>query len=125
GGTAVLGIGGVVAFVAGSILLFDPNGVGGVDFAVSLPLIVAAALASAAFLILVAGMAMRARQRVVVSGVETMIGSRGEVVGWNGLEGRVRIMGETWNARAGVALIPGTPVRVRKIDGLTLEVERG
>jgi membrane-bound serine protease (ClpP class) len=123
-GTAVLGIGGVVSFVAGSILLFDPSGVGGIDFGVSWPVIAAAALTSAAFLIVAIGMAMRARRRVVVSGVEEMIGSRGEVIDWDGVRGRVRVMGETWNAHGSSVLSPGTPVRVRKIDGLTLEVEK-
>ena len=39
------------------------------------------------------------------------------------LPGRVRVHGETWSARTVVPLAQGQPVRIRSIDGLTLEVE--
>ena len=43
GGTIVLGIGGLVAFVAGALFLFDPSGAD-IRFGVALPLVLAAAI---------------------------------------------------------------------------------
>ena len=66
---------------------------------------------------------MRARRRPVVTGREQMIGSTGPVLDWRGVEGRVRVHGEWWNARSTAPLRPGQQVRVTAIDGLTLHVE--
>ena len=66
---------------------------------------------------------MRARRRPVVTGREQMIDSVGPVVEWRGGEGRVRVRGELWQARSATPLRPGQQVRVKRIDGLTLEVE--
>lgn len=116
-----LGIGGVVAFVAGSVMLLDTDVPG---FEIAWPIIGTLALSSAAFFILVVGMAIRARQRRVVSGAEEMVGSPGEVLedfvdghGW------IRVHGETWQAWSGVPLRRGTPVRVTAREGLRLRVE--
>jgi membrane-bound serine protease (ClpP class) len=68
-------------------------------------------------------MLMRARRRAVVSGVEEMIGSSGEVRDWSGLEGYVRVHGERWHARSDRSLVPGQSVKVTKVDGLTLLVQ--
>ena len=113
----------LVAFVAGSVLLFDPDAVRGVDFGVARPVIAAAALVSALFFMVALGMALRARHRPVVSGREHMIGSAGKVVAWEGGKGTVRVVGEVWNARAASPLFPGDPVRVVGVEGLTVIVE--
>ena len=123
-GTVVLGIGGVVAFAAGSILLFDPSGFAGVDFSLSWPVVASSTATTAAFMLLVAGMALKARKRAVVSGAEHMRGTRGRVVDWQGARGRVRVMGELWNARAAAPLAPGDLIRIAQVDGLTLVVEK-
>jgi membrane-bound serine protease (ClpP class) len=52
-----------------------------------------------------------------------MIGSRGEVIDWNGGHGHVLAHGERWMAKAAAPLDRGQRVRVRKLEGLTLEVE--
>ncbi|MGQ0664814.1 MAG: NfeD family protein [Pseudomonadota bacterium] len=122
-GVVVLGIGGLIAFVAGSIFLFDPAGFSGVDFRVGWPVILTSALTSAAFLTLVLGLALKARRRAVVSGVEEMVGGRGRVIDWAGPTGRVRIHGEIWQARGGAELAQGEDVRVVRLEGLTLIVE--
>src|SRR5260221_4629908 len=67
-----LGIGGLIAFVIGSVILVDAPG-----FRVPYPLIGGLAIASAAFLLAVAGMLVKARGRPVVSGREELIGSAG------------------------------------------------
>ena len=67
-----LGIGGVVAFGFGALLLIDSDSPG---FGIPLSLIGAVTLVSAAFVIGVAGMAAKARRRPVVSGAPRMIGA--------------------------------------------------
>jgi membrane-bound serine protease (ClpP class) len=115
-----LGIGGIVAFVVGSIMLIDIEAPG---FGISWQLIGGVALAAASMLLLLMTMFARSRQRPVTTGQEEMVGSRARVIEWGGGEGRVRVHGEMWHARGPAALQPGQEVRVIGIDGLTLEVE--
>ncbi len=121
-GIGVLGIGGLVAFVAGSIFLFEPTE-GGDEFSVPLPLIAVTSVTVAALFLFVLGSAFRARKAAIVSGVEDMIGAPAQVIDWAQQNGRVRFRGELWNARANAPLGPGDAVRVAAIDGLTLVVE--
>lgn len=115
-----LGIGGLAAFVAGSIILLDTEVAA---FSLSLPLVVALALTSLAFMMFVTGLALRQRRRPVVSGREQLLGSTGEALEAFAGEGRVHAHGETWSARSRVPLAAGQPVRITAIDGLVLEVE--
>jgi membrane-bound serine protease (ClpP class) len=122
-GIGALGIGGLVAFVAGSVLLFDPDAARGVDVRVAWPVIAAAALVSALFFLFGLGLALRARRRPVVSGRERMLGSPATVVAWEAGKGTVRVQGELWSARAPAPLQPGDPVRIVGLERLTLLVE--
>jgi membrane-bound serine protease (ClpP class) len=64
------------------------------------------------------------RRYRVQTGAEAMVGEGGEVIeAFVGGAGRVRVRGEIWTARSAAALERGEPVRVRSVDGLTLEVE--
>lgn len=121
-GFGIMGIGGIVAFILGGLFLFDPDQVD-IDFSVSTPLIIGAAIASAGILAGVLGVAVRSRQREVRTGAEQLIGSSGEVVQWSGQTGRVRVHGETWAARSGSVLLEGDPVVVTDREGLTLIVK--
>ena len=115
-----LGIGGVVAFVVGSIILMDSDVEG---FTVAWPLIVIIALVSALFFISVVWLAIKARRRKVVSGAEEMDRSVGVALeDFEGI-GRVRIHSEDWQARARVPVHRGQQVRVVARDGLVLTVE--
>ena len=116
----VLGFGGAAAFVIGSIMLLDTDVPG---FGVSWPLIAAIAVVSSASFMLVLMLLAKSRRRAVVSGPEEMLGSIGQVLDWEGHEGRIRVHGEIWKARAPRALQPGRAVRIAEIDGLTLVVE--
>ncbi|TXF12039.1 NfeD family protein [Pelomicrobium methylotrophicum] len=116
----VLGIGGIAAFVIGSIMLIDTEVPG---YGVPWELIGVFALVSAAFLILVLSMAMRARKRPVVSGVEEMVGAIGEMLedAPSG-EGLARVHSELWRVRAKGPLSRGQRVRVTAVKDLMLEV---
>ncbi len=116
----ILGIGGVAAFVIGSIILFD-TGVQG--FQVALPLLAAVTLLTLGFFIGVIGAAMKARIRPVVTGREELLHSIGTVLeDFEGM-GRIHIHGEDWGARSRVRVRRGQKVRVTALEGLTLHVE--
>jgi membrane-bound serine protease (ClpP class) len=114
-----LGIGGLVAFVIGSVILIDADIP---EFEIPYTLIGGLSAASAGFLIFVVGMLVRGRRRPVVSGREEMIGSRGELLEDCPGEGWARVHGETWRVRCAQPLRRGERVRVTAIDGLVLEV---
>jgi membrane-bound serine protease (ClpP class) len=116
----ILGIGGIAAFVIGSIMLMDSDVPG---FTIAWQLIGSIALVAGGLLMLVVSLLARSRRRAVVSGPEDMIDDIGPVLDWTGNEGRVRIHGEIWRARFDGTVSPGQDVRVVGIDGLTLEVE--
>lgn len=115
-----LGLGGVIAFVMGSVMLIDTDVPG---FQLSIMLIIGFAAASLLLLLMSAGFAIRAHKRPVVAGRQKMLGSEGtasadfEGTGW------IRIHGELWRAQCDVAVRAGQRVRVIDLDGLLLRVE--
>jgi membrane-bound serine protease (ClpP class) len=115
----VLGVGGVVAFVAGALLLFDA-GVPG--YGAPLPLIFGLAASSVAVVLLGASMALRARRRPVVSGREHLVGARGEVERVDADATWALVRGERWKVASAAALAPGQRVTVLGSHGLTLDV---
>ena len=120
GSFGVIGIGGVIAFVIGSIMMF-PSGAPG--FELSPAVIGGAVTVSAGLFLLVLSMLLRSRKRLVITGQEALLGAEGEALSWQGETGRVRIKGEIWRARAAGPLQPGTRVKVIDRDGLVLVVE--
>lgn len=116
----VLGIGGMISFVIGSVILFDEDGG---NLAVSIPLIASFALISAGFFMGVIGMAVKARGRPVVSGREEMLDATGQVMESFQGDGRIRVHGEIWKAHSAEPLRRGQQVRVTGVDGLVLKVE--
>ena len=115
-----LGIGGVIAFVIGSVILFDTQGTG---YAVSLPLILSLAVTSAGFFLFIVGAAVKARQRPVVTGREEMLSAEGVVIDDFEGSGRIRIHGEVWEAESSAPLKRGNHVRVTAVEGLVLKVQ--
>jgi membrane-bound serine protease (ClpP class) len=120
GSLGLIGVAGVVAFVIGAILMF-PGGTPGL--ALSRPVLAAASAASAAFFFLALAVLLRSRRRAVVTGAEALLGAEGETLSWQGAEGRVRIRGEVWRARAKGPLEPGMRVKVIAREGLVVVVE--
>ena len=115
-----LGFGGVIAFVIGSVILFDQETTG---YAVSLSLIFSLSLITAGFFLFIIGAAIKARERPVVSGQEEMLHMSGEVLDDFEGNGHVRIHGEIWRAASATALRRGDKVQVVAIDGLVLKVQ--
>ena len=115
-----LGLGGLIAFVVGSLILFDTD-VPGMN--VALPLIAAIATVGGLIVLGIAYIAARSMRRPVVTGVQGMIGDTAEVLqGFTGT-GRVRYRGELWNAHSDTELSAGQMARIVKVEGLTLWVE--
>ena len=115
-----LGLGGLVAFVIGSVMLIDTDVPG---YGIPWLLIVPVALTSGLFSFFVAGMAIKARARPVVTGAEQMIGAHGEILGDLNHEGWARVHGEQWRVRSTVPLTSGDRVQVRARHGLILDVD--
>jgi membrane-bound serine protease (ClpP class) len=115
-----LGVGGIIAFVVGSIMLMDTDLPG---FGISWQVVGGVALTAALLLMLMMTMLARSQRRAVVTGQEEMIGSVGQVLDWGTGEGHVRVHGEIWRARGPAGLAPGRKVRIKAIHGLTLVVE--
>ncbi|BBU29292.1 hypothetical protein BTHE68_30260 [Burkholderia sp. THE68] len=123
-----LGIGGVIAFAIGALMLIDTDVPG---FGVPIGVVIGLALFTALFVFTVSGVALKARKRPVVSGAEAMLGSVGVMLTNEGAapdvgNGWARVQGERWRVRsAAQAALPGEGARVRVISrhGLTLTVE--
>jgi membrane-bound serine protease (ClpP class) len=116
-----LGVGGLLAFVIGSVILLDETEIPG--FEIPYGLIAGVTVASAAFLFFVIGLAVRNRKRPVVTGREYLIGARAEALEDFDAEGWARVQGETWRVRSGAPVRRGQRLRVTSIDGLILTVE--
>jgi membrane-bound serine protease (ClpP class) len=115
-----LGIGGLVAFVVGSLILFDSDIPG---LRVGRPLIAAFATAGALTIAGIVYLAGRSLRRPVVTGTRGMIGASAEVVADFTGRGRVRYGGGLWSAHSAVPLSAGQQARIVKVEGLTLWVE--
>lgn len=115
-----LGLGGIIAFVLGSVMLIDTDLPGyGVSWALIAPLAGVSALLS----FVGGGMALRARKRPVLTGAEELLGAAGEVLEDIETEGWARVHSELWRVQSRVPLARGTKVRVTARHGLILEVE--
>ncbi len=115
-----LGMGGIAAFIFGSVILIDSDVPG---FGVSLPLIITIAASGALILLGIVWFAVRSRERPVVSGVEEMVGARAEALHDFDLRGQVWVHGERWAARTTTPVTAGQSLVVVRVDGLTLYVE--
>jgi len=115
----VLGIGGIISLVIGSVILIDTDVPG---FAISRPLIGGLALAGSLGLFAIIGIAVKARLRPVVSGREQLIGAAGTALADFHGEGEVFVHSERWSAVTETPLRKGQDIVVTGIDGLVLKV---
>jgi membrane-bound serine protease (ClpP class) len=117
----VLGIGGIAAFMIGSIMLMDADVPG---FRIALPVILALTTVSVGVLILVLNLLLRARKQPVVSGSSTLVGETADVVDSVGDDVHVCLHGEIWRVDCPNPLQTGDRVRIKKVSGLLLDVEK-
>lgn len=119
----VVGFGGIVAFVLGSLLLFEtPDS----NISVNRGIIGGAAATVAGFTLIVGWLVVRSQGRRPATGREGMIGELGEVRGPGVRPGSVKVFvhGEYWDAEADEPLEPGERVSVVSIEGMRLRVRR-
>jgi len=121
----VLGVGGVVAMILGALLLVRSPLTG---MGVSLSVAFGVAIPFAVIVILLMRLVMRSRGWKQATGKEELIGEVGEVTAAlapGGAPGMVRVHGELWQAvaPAGAGIPMGARARVKKVQGLMLEVE--
>jgi membrane-bound serine protease (ClpP class) len=117
----ILGIGGTAALVLGAVILIDTDAPG---FAVSVPIIAGVAVSGVILTLILARLAARSFRARVVSGAEDMIGAAAKVLQWQQGKGYVWVHGERWQARGPDMLSAGEMVRVTRLEGLVLHVER-
>ncbi len=115
-----LGLGGIVAFVFGAIMMFD-TGIPG--FGISITFVVLLAAIFALLFIWLISYVLTLRRRGAVSGKDSIIGGIGTALQDFTGEGKVWLEGEAWAARSSVEIEKDQQVIVRALDGLVLEVE--
>lgn len=114
-----LGIGGIIAFAVGSVLLLDTNVPG---FGIAWQVILLMSLFSAGFFLILMNLAIRSLRKKIVTGREALIGSEGKVIEVGADRLVVRIQGEIWKANSEKPLVFGQKIRVIKVSGLLLTV---
>jgi len=115
-----LGLGGVIAFVFGSVLLMDIDVPG---YAINRGIIGGIALGAAALLGLTLLLVHRARRAPLSTGDALTLGQSVVILEFDNGSGWARLGGERWRVVSSSTLRPGQRARVRRVDGLTLTVE--
>lgn len=117
----IMGIGGIVAFSIGGLMLFDTD----VEaFQVGLPAIGATAIVSALMIFVTISIALKVRRKAVSSGIETIVGERGRVL-TNPEDGcQVRVGAEIWAATSNDDISAGDDITVLSVDRLFLRVAK-
>ncbi len=117
----VLGMGGIVSFVVGSVMLMDRSVPG---YQIALPVIAGFSAVSVLLLVFALGMVLKSRRRAVVSGVQHLLGACAVVETVQSGVARARLDGELWELACEEPVRPGDTVKVDAIDGLTLQVSK-
>jgi membrane-bound serine protease (ClpP class) len=114
-----LGIGGIVAFGVGSLILIDDE-----NLRISLPVIIGTTGTSAVFILLLMSRMITLRKKKVRIGEEALVGMIGEAAKDFDGEGKIWIFGELWQAKSSDPIHKGEKVKITSRDGLELTVER-
>ena len=117
----LLAVGGVIALTLGSLMLIEspqPH------FQISLAVIIPTVATLAAIVLFVLQRAVKAQRSRVTTGPQGLLGERGTASTDLTPNGTVFVHGELWNATGSQPIRKGDPVRVVKVDGLQLLVEK-
>ena len=92
---------------------------------ISLSVVLAVSLTTAAFVIFALGMALKAKLRKPTTGKEGLLGEKGVALTRiaPGSEGQVKVHGEIWTAWSDKSIRKGQKIRVVEVQGLTVKVE--
>ncbi|MCW9027353.1 MAG: nodulation protein NfeD [Kangiella sp.] len=115
----ILGVGGIIAFILGSFLLFNEPETG---MAIAMPILIFVTIVSVILLSFVLSLAIRARNRPVVTGTDEMLSEVGIVEHDFDDKGWIKIHGEIWKAKSAQPLKAGQQVKVVAVNDLDLEV---
>ncbi|WP_107851591.1 NfeD family protein [Oceanimonas marisflavi] len=116
----IFGGGGLVAFVLGSVLLFDTPDQA---FRVAWPFIAAFTVFSLTLILVVVRMIVKQRRAAPVSGADAMVGEQGVTLTTLNPNGTVMIQGERWQAQSHTTIAANSPVIVVAVRDLVLDVE--
>jgi membrane-bound serine protease (ClpP class) len=114
-----LGLGGIVAIIFGSIMMFD-SGIPG--FGISVTFVIGMALVAGLFLLWLISYLVKLRKRGAVTGTESIVGGMGEAMESFVGEGKIWLEGEAWAAHSTVPIEKGQAVIVESMSGLVLQV---
>lgn len=117
----ILGAGGAVAMVLGSLLLVE----GPPEMRIRLGTAIGVTLPFAIITVFLLSLVLKARANKVVTGDAGMIGEMGVARTALTPRGTVFVHGELWDAVGSTAVEAGAQVRVVAIEGLTVKVEPG
>lgn len=115
-----LGVGGIAAFIFGSIMMFD-SGIPG--FGISIAFVVGFAVVAGLLLLWMISYLVKLRRRGAVTGRESILAGTAIAMESFAGAGRVWLEGAPWAAVSKVPIEKDQRVTVTAIDGLTLEVE--
>lgn len=115
----IVGGTGVVAFVLGSLFLFDASEPG---IYVDRWLIGSVAAAVGSVMLVMATLVVRAMRGGATTGREALVGSIGEVRSRTAPKGTIFVQGELWKAESAEPIEKGSSARVVEVRGLTLWV---
>ncbi|HRD69925.1 MAG TPA: NfeD family protein [Legionella sp.] len=116
----VLGTGGTVAFILGSILLINSDLAA---YQISWPVILVMAVINVIFFIILINLAIRSRNQKVKNGLVMLLGAKGRTLNEVNLEGQAIIRGEIWSVHSKTPISADKNIKVILANGLKLEVE--
>jgi len=117
----IFGLGGILSFVVGSIMLMDTDLPG---YRIAMPMIAAFTIFSAGLLIFALGLVLKARRQALVSGLDHLVGISTEIEALHEDGALVRADGELWHVECEQTLEKDDLVTVTGIDGVTLKVSK-
>lgn len=112
----LFGVGGLVAFGLGAMLLMDTELP---ELQLAFPLVAAVATVSLMFMVVVIRLAIKSRQRPVVTGMNRLVGAEVRLEQHYWEQGLVELDGELWHAQSFEPII-GMSATVVRVDGLVL-----
>ncbi len=121
-GHGILTVGGIIAFIVGSLILFETRTPA---MRISMTLVVTMTILTAGFFLFAVGAGARAQKLRVVTGSEALIGQVVEARTDLNPKGKVFVEGEYWNAIAeGEPVKKGEKVRIVAVEKLMLKVRK-